>query len=163
MFGEDRRRTTTSAFSDTVCRTIISAALSIFAFYRFQSDIAALIVVGVMLLGAISDEVKSHADLKLAEQHRSLWFNELTTRIAIENVLKAVRDGSEISADSLFQEASNQAAEDVKSADADYEESMGLAVRYSSLTTILLGLFGTVIFYGACSALGIFLRSVIRI
>jgi hypothetical protein len=165
MFGEDRRRTTASALSATACRTILSAALGIFVFYRFQSDVAGLIVAGVALIVTISDDVKSHVDLKFSEQNRSLWFQELTTRIAMEKVLKSVRDGSEIFAESLFQEATKQAAEDVKSVDADYEQarSTGLALRHSSLTGLVLHLLGIIVFFGACSALGIFLRNVIKI
>src|SRR5258705_6092957 len=114
MFGEDQRKITNSKAADTVSRTIVSAALCVFVFYRFENDVAAAIAIATMLLGITTDEVNSNIDLAIGNQYRRLWHSELTTRIAIISILNGVRDGSKIDPDLIFKNASTQAAEDIK-------------------------------------------------
>ena len=85
-------------------------------------------------------------------------------RIAIGRIIQAVQDESEIDVDSIFNEAFAQAIDDINSTDTVYEEELEKArvPRYSSLATTLLYSFAIFVYYGACSALGIFLRGGFR-
>ena len=165
MFGEDQRKITNSKAADTVSRTIVSAALCVFVFYRFETDVAAAIAIATMLLGITTDEVNSNIDLAIGNQYRRLWHSELTTRIAIISILNGVRDGSKIDPDLIFKNATTQAAEDIKLADADYEEarSMGLALKHSLISSIFGSLLGYATVLGASSGLGIYLRTVLKL
>src|SRR5258708_24667261 len=118
-----------------------------------------------MLLGITTDELNSNIDLAIGNQYRRLWHSELTTRIAIISILNGVRDGSKIDPDLIFKNATTEAAEDIKLADADYAEarSMGLALKHSLISSIFGSLLGYATVLGASSGLGIYLRTVLKL